>query len=189
MLDAILIAVVALSAVWVYLDATKNKIGEIPDSKGMFNVSAGAWGSLTLLLWVIGFPAYLIKRGRLIERAKENPIEVTGRGGKAAALSIVGGSWVLLSVSGIVSSALPDCDNPKLKSAIEQITMSSPLAKLSAAAFITVKNEIELGYNQSAQIRSCRGTVVTTAGEDVIQYDIGWGNKEETQFEVEGIIQ
>ena len=62
MLNSIIIAVVAVSAVWVYLDATKNKIGKIPDGKGMFNMSAGAWCAVTLGLWIIGFPAYLINR-------------------------------------------------------------------------------------------------------------------------------
>ena len=33
MLNSIIIAVVAVSAVWVYLDATKNKIGKSPMGK------------------------------------------------------------------------------------------------------------------------------------------------------------
>ena len=82
MLNSIIIAVVAVSAVWVYLDATKNKIGKIPDGKGMFNMSAGAWCAVTLGLWIIGFPAYLINRGDMIEKTKETPIVLKVVAGK-----------------------------------------------------------------------------------------------------------
>jgi len=40
-------------------------------------------------------PAYLIKRGSLVEKTIDRPSKVSGRGGKLAALSIVGGLWVL----------------------------------------------------------------------------------------------
>jgi len=189
MLNAIIIAIVSVSAVWVYLDATKNKIGKIPDGKGMFNMSAGVWGIVTLLLWIIGFPAYLIKRGDLIEKAKENPVEVKGRGGKAAALSILGSLWVLMSVGGVVLSALPSCDSADTKSLVGQIINGLPLVKASGAQFVSVKSVTEQGYNQEAQIRSCTGTLVTTAGEDNLQYSIKWGNKDKGEFYVEVQIQ
>ena len=81
MATVIAVALVAISAVWVYLDATKNKIGKNPGEKGMFNMSAGAWGAATLGLWIVAFPSYLIKRSDLIEKAKENPVDVKGSGG------------------------------------------------------------------------------------------------------------
>ncbi len=187
--NAIIVAVIAVTAVWVYLDATKNKIGKIPDGKGMFNMSAGAWGIVTLLLWIIGFPAYLIKRGDLIGKAKENPVEAKGRGGKAAALSIVGGLWVLASFSGAALSSLPACDSESAKSLVGQIINGMPLVKATGAQFVTVKNVLEQGFNQEAQIRSCSGTLVTTAGEDNLQYSVKWGNKDKGEFYVEARIQ
>lgn len=78
MIGVVAVAIVVTSAIWVYLDATKNRIGKIPDAGGMFNMSAGAWATVTLLLWIIGFPSYLIKRRSLIERAKSHPVEVGG---------------------------------------------------------------------------------------------------------------
>jgi len=89
-INIIVVAIVAISAVWVYLDATKNNIGKIKDAKSMFNMSAGAWGTVTLLLWIISFPAYLIKRAYLIEKAKENPVSVRGRTVKAAVFIVIG---------------------------------------------------------------------------------------------------
>jgi hypothetical protein len=50
MINVIIVAVIVCSALWVYLDATKNKIGKIPDLKGTFNMSAGAWAIATMFL-------------------------------------------------------------------------------------------------------------------------------------------
>ncbi len=189
MLNTIMITLVAVSAVWVYLDATKNKIGKIPDGKGMFNMSAGAWGVVTLLLWIIGFPAYLIKRGDLLEKAKENPIEVKGRRGKTATLSIIGGLWVLMSVGGTALSALPSCDSTDTKSLIGQIINDMPLFKVAGTQFVSVHDVVEQGFNQESQIRACAGTLVTTAGEESLQYSIKWSNKDEGEFYIEAQIQ
>jgi hypothetical protein len=52
------------SAAWVYVDAKKIGVRKGLVS-GMFNIGAGAWCAATLLLWIVVFPAYLIKRGAL----------------------------------------------------------------------------------------------------------------------------
>ena len=93
MSSVIFVAIVASTSVWVYLDATANSIGKIPGGKGMFNMSAGFWAIVTLGIWIIGFPAYLIKHDSLIEKAKANPVTVSARVVKAATLGAVGGFW------------------------------------------------------------------------------------------------
>ena len=145
MIDAIIVALAVISAVWVYLDATKNKIGKISGGKGLFNMSAGAWGAVASLIWIIGFPAYLIKRGDMIEKAKENPVEVNGRGGKTAAFSILGGLWVIVTYSGAAFSALPGCESSETKSLVGQIINDMPLVKGLGAEFVEVKNVVEQG--------------------------------------------
>jgi hypothetical protein len=57
------ILIIIGTAVWVYYDAIKlgAEKGRIT---GFFNLGAGAWFWVTLLLWIIGFPAWLITRGR-----------------------------------------------------------------------------------------------------------------------------
>lgn len=97
MLDALLAAIIVTCALWVYWDATSNRIGKIPGAGGFFNISAGAWSAVTLGLWIIGFPAYLIKRSALVERAKSQPIEVKGRPVKMAILAVIGGLWLLVA--------------------------------------------------------------------------------------------
>jgi len=81
-------------ALWVYLDATKNKIGKT-SAGGMFNMSAGAWGVVTLLIWIIGFPAYLIKRNALKIIADENPVDVKGRIWKTVLIGTIGLVWFI----------------------------------------------------------------------------------------------
>jgi len=100
MIDTAIVLVIAISSVWVYVDATNNKIGKVPEQSGMFNMNAGAWALVTLLLWIVGFPAYLAKRNRLIEAAKEHPVEVKGKAVKLVALVLVGGLWVLVTLAG-----------------------------------------------------------------------------------------
>ena len=92
---------VLASGVGIYLDASANKIGHIKGDKGMFNSSAGAWGVVTLMLWIVAFPAYLIKRSALIELAKANPVESGARPFKAIVLAIpvLLYGWVQLSVA------------------------------------------------------------------------------------------
>ncbi len=105
MLSVTFVAIIAITSVWVYLDATANSIGKIPDAKGMFNMSAGAWAIVTLGIWIIGFPAYLIKRGSLIAAAKTQPVTVKARIVKLV-LSAVAGYWILnvLVVTGAIFS-------------------------------------------------------------------------------------
>jgi len=189
MLNAIIVLIIALSAVWVYIDATKHKIGKIPGAKGMFNMSAGSWAVVTLLLWLVGFPAYLIKRGSLISKAKEAPVEVSGRSGKIAALAVAGAVWTVLSYSSAALSALPACDRAETQDLVGQIISDLPAVKAAGVQFVSLKDIQEQGFNEGTQIRSCSATLVTTAGQDDLQYYIKWNDKEKTKFYVEAQIQ
>lgn len=91
--------VILATIVFVYWDATKNKIGKIPDEKGFFNLSAGLWATGTALLWIVVFPAYLIKRDKLLEKAKTHPIEASARPAKLTALCLVGALFVFSVLS------------------------------------------------------------------------------------------
>jgi hypothetical protein len=97
--NTIVVAIIVVSAVWVYMDATGHKIGRVKEAGGLFNMSAGAWSVVTMFLWIVGFPAYLIKRSALIERAETTPVEVGGRWVKVVVLCVVGGLWVLGTLS------------------------------------------------------------------------------------------
>lgn len=102
MFNLVLSLVIAVSGVWVFLDATKNDIGKIEGEKGFFNLHAGGWAIVTLLLWIVGFPAYLIKRKSLIEKAYVNPIYASKRWLKVVGLAVIG----LLLVAGPLAALL-----------------------------------------------------------------------------------
>ena len=94
-INAILPIIVTLSSLWVYVDASKNKIGNSPNG-GLLNIGgAGWWGVLCLLLWIIAFPLYLMKRNKLIALAKAHPSEPTNRNLKIGVFSIIaiGSIW------------------------------------------------------------------------------------------------
>lgn len=79
---------------WVYLDATGNKIGKVKGWNSQRNMSAGAWGSLSLLqagLWVV----YVFSRRKLINLAKDNPADA-GRRTVVTALLAVGYAMQLM---------------------------------------------------------------------------------------------
>lgn len=95
MIGTIVAAVIVASALWVYWDATAHKIGKAPGAGGMLNLSAGAWSVVTMFFWIVGFPAYVIKRGSLLDRANTQPVEVKRRWLKFSILCIVGALFVL----------------------------------------------------------------------------------------------
>lgn len=94
-MNPLFVLFVTACAVWVYLDATKNKIGKTSVG-GVFNMSASAWGTVSLLIWIIAFPAYLIKRNSLKSIAEEHPVNVNGRGWKATLIGVIGLVWFIL---------------------------------------------------------------------------------------------
>lgn len=59
------------TAIWVLIDA--KTIGARKGlTKGFFDLSPFGWFVVTLLLWIVGFPAYLAKRGELKRLASES---------------------------------------------------------------------------------------------------------------------
>lgn len=98
MLNALMVAIVVTSAIWVYLDATKHKIGKIIGKKSLFNMAAGAWAIVTMMLWVIGFPSYLIKRNALKKLAQTNPIETNNRTIKTTLIALAGSAFFVAAL-------------------------------------------------------------------------------------------
>jgi len=104
MLTVLFAIIVMASSLWVYVDATGNRIGRRLGVGGIFNMSAGAWATVTLFLWIVGFPCYLANRRRLKEEAKLFPVDVSGRTWKIVLLTLVGGLIVLWNLLAVLSS-------------------------------------------------------------------------------------
>jgi hypothetical protein len=99
MLDAAFATMVMTSCLWIYWDATSHGIGRVPGVVSVFNMSAGAWASAALLLWIVAFPAYLLNRNALLRRAKEHPVKVTNRSVKLVVLAVAGITLMRLSLA------------------------------------------------------------------------------------------
>lgn len=189
MLNIVLILVIALLPIFVYFDATKHKIGKIPGKSGFTNNSAGNWAVGTLLLAIVIFPLYLIKRKSLILLANESPVEANSRNAKLAVIAIISSAWSFMLISVETLSQLPSCDRADSISLVAQIVGDMPLVQAAGTSFVSLKNIVEQGYNEQTELRSCSATLVTTAGEDTIQYSIRWQNKDAAEFYIEARIQ
>lgn len=149
----IIISLIAFSAVWVYFDATKNKIGKIQDEKGIFNMSAGAWAIVTLFLWIIAFPSYLIKRSSLIDKAKENPIDVNGRSAEIAALSVTGVLWIVMtgcSLTSPVAIQASEKINPLFGFRYVNLEITSLVDEVEITNVIINKGNCKPGYSANS---------------------------------------
>lgn len=189
MIDFVVVAVVVGSALWVYVDATNNKIGKVPEAKGMFNMPAGAWSIVTLLLWIVGFPAYLIKRRALIARAKEHPVEVSGRLGKTAVLAVVGVAWLGALVASQMAGSLPKCNDKEVVALAEKVIREAPLIKLSGLEVKGIYLPAERSYNSSTETRLCRAMLAHALGEEGIQYTVEWHDKNKGLIWVQMVSQ
>lgn len=160
--DLALVLLITASAGWVYWDATTNKIGKIPNQKGFFNLSAGVWGIVTFGLWIIGFPAYLVKRKGLIEKAKTAPIEVKQRDLKLALLLIVGPilMWTVQTYSAV--KKIPSCDDQRVIQYVGRTVNDMPRIKNAGVQVVSLSNVRPKSYNHETMLRVCVATLVTS---------------------------
>ena len=95
-----------VAPVWVYLDATRNRIGKVEPGPGPVKVSAsaGLWASATLLLPILFLPLYLACRPALTRRARERPVVTARRGPKTALLLLAAIPMVLVNLSSMQDS-------------------------------------------------------------------------------------
>ena len=137
MLNAIYVVLKVISLIWVYRDATKNGIGKIPGVRGM---SVGRWAIGTALMWIVVFPAYLIKRNRLIAAAKQFPIEVEDRPFKMFSLVVAGGVWLLVAFSAAANTGLPTCSNSAATQIVGKLITELPAVKSTGVQYLSLKD-------------------------------------------------
>ena len=108
MSEAVVATFVMTTTLWVYWDATRHRIGHVPGVRSIFNRSAGTWAAVTLLLWIVGFPAYLLNRPALIQRARQHPVVAKNRVLKLALLAVAGIVLMGLSMPRGSQAPVPD---------------------------------------------------------------------------------
>ena len=80
---------------------------------------------------------------------------------------------------------LPECEQSGTKKLIEKIINDNPAIKARNIKYVSLKEISEQGYNKTAELRSCQATLVTTVGEDSIQYSVKWQDKNKKLYFVE----
>ena len=186
-INAILPIIVTLSSLWVYVDASKNKIGNSPNG-GLLNIGgAGWWGVLCLLLWIIAFPLYLMKRNKLIALAKAHPSEPTNRNLKIGVFSIIAIVSIWWNIWGVKPS-LPDCNDPQAVDTLKSAIIDTPVYKMLGVDEIQIADISERPSTTSDK-RICRASLHlgSNYGSQVIYYSIDWQNKETGEFWVQTI--
>ncbi|MGQ0634582.1 MAG: hypothetical protein ACT4QC_08225 [Planctomycetaceae bacterium] len=70
--ELFLLSLAVSSSIWVYFDARAigTRKGRV---KGFFDLSPGGWFAFCLLLWIVAFPAYILKRDDLRVAAQLDP--------------------------------------------------------------------------------------------------------------------
>jgi hypothetical protein len=177
-----IVAIIGISGVWVFWDARKNKIGKFPGKASLLNISSGALGGATLLLWIVTFPLYLIKRSSLIERAKETPASPSGN----VAFAVCAVIFALVSAVNLSSTSLPGCDSQEVADIANQVISESPIVKLAGLNIGKIENPAEQSYANGKRI--CRGFVKNPLGANVpINFSVSWHDKSKGLIYVEFI--
>ena len=177
-----IIAVIGLSGIWVFWDARNNKIGKFPGKASLLNISAGALGGATLLLWIVAFPLYLIKRSSLVERAKATPATASGN----VAFAVCAIIFAVVSAVNLSSAALPGCDSTEVLDLANRVIGDSPLVKLAGLNIGKVENSAEQSYANGKRI--CRGFVKNPLGAQVpVNFSVSWHDKAKRLIYVEFI--
>lgn len=186
-LNIILPIIVTISALWVYIDASKNKIGNSPQG-GLLNLGgAGWWGALCLLLWIVVFPLYLTKRSKLIAFAKENPAEPTNRNLKIGIFGFIVIITIWWNIWGAKPS-LPDCNDPQAVDTLKSAITDTPVYKMLGMDRIQI-TDISERPSTTSDKRICRASLHLGSdyGSQVVYYSIDWQNKETGEFWVQTI--
>ncbi len=169
------ILVICATSMWVYWDATANKIGKIEGEGGLFNMSAGAWAAVTLGLWIVGFPAYLINRSRLIEKAKEHPQESIFKKGGIAILAFFALGLIYITTPGF-AGAVPRCNSGDVVVLTERLIADIP-AFQELDTSVSIHTHFEVSYDEAADVRRCSAFIRIGSDDERVFFEISWYNK------------
>lgn len=77
----------------------------------------------------------------------------------------------------LMDKALPSCDSPDTQKVVQQLINDLPQVKAVGARFVALKTVSEQAFNKAEELRACGGTLVSTLGEDTLQYSVSWHDK------------
>ncbi|MDJ0911695.1 MAG: hypothetical protein QNI99_21085 [Woeseiaceae bacterium] len=185
---SIWIIIICASSAWVYWDASAHKIGKIEGEGGMLNMSAGAWGAVTLGLWIVGFPAYLISRSRLIAKAEEHPRESIFKKGGIVILAVFMLAGIYVTTPGLLVG-IPNCDHGEVVALTERLVADNPaiiaLAAQQPGTRASISEHAEVSYDSETEIRRCSAVLRVPPLEERVFFEIRWTNEATGEIWVE----
>ena len=96
---------------------------------------------------------------------------------------------ILFSGCSKMVAQLPACDQKETIQLVEKIINDLPAAKSVNAHFVSLKNIKEQGFNKEKELRSCAANLISTKGENLLQYSIKWIDENKSQYWVEAQVQ
>lgn len=90
-LPAFIYSTIAATAIWTFFDARALGIRKDKEKKSFFNMNPVSWAFATLFIWIVAFPAYILRR------RKETKVGAIGA--SLMTRAIIGGVWVILLVA------------------------------------------------------------------------------------------
>ncbi len=128
-----LVFVVAASAIWVFIDARQIgvKKGQLG---GVANMGPIGWSIATLLLWIVSFPVYLIKRPQFLRINGKPP-------GRSNQVSIIGAALValVLTVTVLLYTGRIGVSTDQIRTSVEE-SIRTTFAADPRFAGVTIRN-------------------------------------------------
>lgn len=154
MFGLFVILIVAGSSLWVLADASR--IGAKPGLfKGISDMGPGSWFLCCLLVWVIGFPAYLATRQRIIDAVANQAGRFGSAMPKAGQWRDPVAEWDMKQRMAKGDSASPQLQ-PKPTATVTIATLDCPLCARAIPAA-----GVRIGSNTCPE---CRGAFEAQAG-------------------------
>lgn len=148
MTEILIAALLSLSAAVIYHDATRNRIGKIPEQGGLFNMHAGSWAIAALFLWIIAVPAYLLKRKELLTIAEKQPVEAKRTDFKLLLLLIAGAVMFFINL-GALQPDLGQSASETTENSQAMLTPTTPAhSTMSPAVEAPAPAPVTLGLGQ-----------------------------------------
>lgn len=187
MIGIVILVIIALCAIFVYLDASAHGIGDISEHGNSFNKSAMFWAIGTLFLWPFALPYYLRIRGQLIEAAAEHPIQENWRFLKACSVTLAAVGFISTSMAfpGLPSETrLPSCGSPETLIKLSTTLDTNSVAAMIDYEVVKISGITEIDYLTDPITRECSGMLVTPTGESSVRYIVQWEDASKRKFQV-----
>ncbi len=187
MIGIVVLVIIALCAIFVYLDATANRIGDISEHRPDFRGSAMYWAIGTLFMWPFVFPTYLRLRRELIQAAADHPVEDNWWALKTAGITITAVGFIAVSVSfpGVPNElGLPSCDSSDTTIELLRTLNANSSAAMIDNDIVKVTGTTEIDYSSDPMVRICSAIVTTSKGEGSVRYNVLWEDASTQKLQV-----